>query len=248
MDKKKTQPLLSVITICYNEKQIERTCKSIVSQTWQDFEWIVVDGGSTDGTLDILNKYKDRIDILISEPDKGIYNAQNKGIKLAHGKYLNFMNGGDTFYNSTVLEKVFKGYEQTADVLYGKCCFKDDKVVHIYPYPSKIVINFWLEYTLSHQASFIKKELFEKYGLYDENYKIAADKEKFIVFFKNKCSFHCIPYVIATFDMGGISFRNKLLTIQECQKLKQKHLAHSIQYNYTLFGRFHFSKKRKVES
>ena len=93
----KDAPALTIITVCRNEPNIERTCESIVSQTWQDFEWIVVDGASTDGTLDILEKYKDRIDVFVSEPDTGIFNAMNKGIRLAHGEFLNFMNGGDEF-------------------------------------------------------------------------------------------------------------------------------------------------------
>lgn len=114
---------LSVITICYNEKNIRKTCESIVGQSWQDFEWIVVDGGSTDGTLDVLNEYRDRIDVLISEPDNGIYNAMNKGIARARGEWLNFMNGGDAFCDKTVLEQVFGGGSSRdgADVLYGGC-------------------------------------------------------------------------------------------------------------------------------
>ncbi len=235
-------PLLSIITICYNEKQIERTCESIVNQTWQNFEWIVVDGGSTDGTLDILNKYRDRIDILISEADTGRYNAMNKGIKFAHGQYLNFMNGGDAFYNNHVLEKVFKDKEQTADVLYGKECAIDGKFLYICSFPKKLDITYWLKRTLNHQSSFFKKEIFEKYGLYNEDYHVAADKEKFIQFFKKKCVFQYIPNVIALFDLGGISSNNLLLTEKEKRQIEQKHLAHRVQYNYTLFGFFHFSK------
>ena len=121
---------LSIITICYNIKdEIERTCKSIVGQTWQDFEWIVVDGGSTDGTLEVLKKYSDRIDILISEKDSGIYNAMNKGIKLANGEWLNFMNGGDNFASNDVLEKVFKNKNYEADILYGDMSYhKNGKI------------------------------------------------------------------------------------------------------------------------
>ena len=238
-----TQPLLSIITICYNEKQIERTCKSIVEQTWQDFEWIVVDGGSTDGTLDILKKYKDRIDILISEPDKGIYNAQNKGIKLAHGQYLNFMNGGDAFFNSTVLEKVFKDKTQTADVLYGKCCAADGVRYLVVDYPKKLDVTYWLNHTLNHQSSFIKKELFDRYGLYDETYKIVADKEKFVLFFQKRCFFEYVPEIIAFYDLTGLSARNQIKSLEECRRIEQQYLSHHAQYNYTLFGHFHFSKK-----
>lgn len=94
---------LSIVTVCYNEKDIGRTCESIVSQSCQDFEWIVVDGGSTDGSLEVIKHYKERIDILISEPDNGIYDAMNKGIRLAKGKWINFMNGGDTFADNGIV-------------------------------------------------------------------------------------------------------------------------------------------------
>ena len=219
MDKKMKDLQLSIITICYNEKQIERTCHSIVNQTWQDFEWIVVDGGSTDGTLDILNKYRDRIDILISEPDTGRYNAMNKGIKLAHGKYLNFMNGGDAFYNSTVLEKIFKDSKQTADILYGKECAIDGKFLYICSLPERLDVAYWLERTLRHQSSFFKKELFEKYGFYNENYKIASDFEAFVLFFIKGASFQYIPCVVALFDLGGISCTNQKLSMIERRTL-----------------------------
>ena len=238
-----TQPLLSVITICYNEKQIERTCQSIVNQTWQDFEWIVVDGGSTDGTLDILNKYRNRINILISEPDKGIYDAQNKGIKLAHGQYLNFMNGGDAFYNSTVLEKVFKDKEQTADVLYGKYCTIDNQRLLVLMHPKKFDSSYWLEHCLNHQSTFIKRELFDKYGLYNTDYKVAADKEKFVRFFQDGCRFSYLPEIISLYDLGGISAQNHKKTLEEFRKIEKQYLPHTTQYNYTLFGRFRFSKK-----
>lgn len=242
-----TRPTLSIITICYNEKQIERTCESIVNQTWQDFEWIVVDGGSTDGTLDILNKYRDRIDILISEPDTGRYNAMNKGIKLAHGQYLNFMNGGDAFYNNHVLEKVFKDKEQTADVLYGKECVIDGKFLYICSFPKKLDIAYWLKRTLNHQSSFFKKELFEKYGFYNESNKIASDFEASVLFFTKGASFQYLPFPIASFNLNGISNTDQKLSMIERRKIEQKHLAHHIQYDYTLFGHFHFSKILKKE-
>ena len=100
-------PAFTIITVCLNiASTIRRTCESIVHQTFQDFQWIVVDGASTDGTLDILKEYSSRINILISEPDKGIYNAMNKGIKLAHGDYLLFLNGGDKIAQDTIFENI----------------------------------------------------------------------------------------------------------------------------------------------
>ena len=99
---------LSIITICYNEPDLEKTCRSIVNQTWQDFEWIVIDGGSNEETLAIFDKYKYRIDKFVSEPDNGIYNACNKGIKLAESEYVQLLNAGDSYYDTKVLEDVFK--------------------------------------------------------------------------------------------------------------------------------------------
>lgn len=239
-----TQPILSIITICYNEKQIERTCKSITEQTWQDFEWIVIDGGSTDGTLDILNKYKDRINILISEPDTGIYNAMNKGIKLATGTYLNFMNGGDAFYENTTLEKVFKDKKHTDDVLYGDCCGIYKTIQRPYFCPSQIAPEMWLYRTINHQSSFIKKALFYKYGLYNENYRISSDLEKFIIFYKNRCSFKYLSLTISFFDMAGISNTNQKRMAQERRQIEKELLFKKTEYKCTLFGFLKFTKKR----
>lgn len=110
---------LSIITICYNEPHVEDTCKSIVNQTWQNFEWIVIDGKSNEETLNIFEKYRYRIDTFISEPDKGIYNAYNKGIKLARGEYVQFLNAGDSFYSHDALNIFFSKVKRSASVLYG---------------------------------------------------------------------------------------------------------------------------------
>ncbi|MBR6355246.1 MAG: glycosyltransferase [Alphaproteobacteria bacterium] len=177
---KKQNPTLSIITVSYNIKDtIERTCKSIVNQSWQDFEWIVVDGGSTDGTVDVLKEYADRINILISEKDKGIYNAMNKGIKLAHGEWLNFMNGGDEYAICDALEKVFKNNTYTENILQAEeeRFNSDKKLAYVWRHQSPIDKMTFLKYSMAHQSAFYRRALFEKYGLYDESYKISADTE-----------------------------------------------------------------------
>lgn len=195
---------LSIVTICYNIKNvIEMTCESIVNQTWQDFEWIVVDGGSTDGTLDILNKYKDRIDILVSEPDNGVYNALNKGIKLANSEWINFMNGGDRFYDNEVLEKVFKDKTYDADILYGWQYFARSKVFR--KFKDNIDRYYLCSNALGHQAIFYKKECFEKYGFYDETFKIYGDFERNVCFKVNKKNFKYLDYPVSYFGEDGIS-------------------------------------------
>lgn len=217
---KKENPTLTIITVCFNIKnEIERTCKSIVNQTWQDFEWIVVDGGSTDGTVDILKKYTDRINILISEPDKGIYNAMNKGIKLAHGKWLNFMNGGDCLAYDDVLEKVFK-YTHYSSILQGKeeRYSHKNKLDHIFSLDVQIDKFFFLRTSLAHQSMFFQKKLFDIYGLYDENYQYCADTEKNLQLISSGVSVELLPFVVSRFWLTGISQNNKSL-----QKRRYEH-------------------------
>lgn len=218
---------LSIITICYNIKdEIERTCQSIVAQTNQDFEWIVVDGGSTDGTKEILEKYKERINIFISEPDTGIYNAMNKGIKKASGEYLNFMNGGDSFASADVIEKFYNADIQNADVIYGNVNFiKKNSKKTLEIFPDCLDKLYFGHSCINHQSAFIKHSLFDKYGLYDEQYKIAADWEKWIVFAKNNCVFHHIDQVIADFRCDGISHTQKEKLRQENQKIISAHFS-----------------------
>ena len=185
---------LSVITICYNEKNIRKTCESIVGQSWQDFEWIVVDGGSTDGTLDVLNEYRDRIDVLISEPDNGIYNAMNKGIARARGEWLNFMNGGDAGGGSS---------RDGADVLYGDMLCRGK----VHKMPVAIDADFFINGSINHQSSFIRAALFREQGGYNENYRVLSDVEKWIVWMKAGRVFRHLPVVVADFDVSSSGSR-----------------------------------------
>lgn len=214
---------LSVITICYNEKNIRKTCESIVNQSWQDFEWIVVDGGSTDGTLDVLNEYRDRIDVLISEPDNGIYNAMNKGIARARGEWLNFMNGGDAFCDKTVLEQVFGGGSSRdgADVLYGDMLCRGK----MYKMPDKIDAFFFIDNCINHQSSFIRAALFREDGGYNENYRIASDFEKWVGWIKAGRVFKHLPTAVADFAAGGIS--------DSCRSVREMERAEIVIHHYT---------------
>lgn len=195
---------LSVITICYNEPNLEETCKSIVSQSWQDFEWIVIDGGSNRETLDIFEKYKNRIDKFVSEPDNGIYNAMNKGIKLAEGEYLAFMNAGDSYYDNDSLQKfLVSGLDK--DIIYSDI-YVVSKKSYIKSYPDKLDKHFWLLDCLPHQAALIKREMFKKYGLYNEQNRIVSDYEKWLEFiYKNNCTYKHLNFVSARFNDSGIS-------------------------------------------
>lgn len=226
-------PILSIITICKNESYIEETCKSIVNQSNQNFEWIVVDGASTDDTLEKLYKYKERIDTFISETDDGVYFAMNKGIKQARGEYLLFMNGGDVFYNNNVVAVVMPLLtKMKKDVFYGDSyrLFENKKDCFIKTYPDKITKSFFLTNTLAHQSSFIKKELFEKFGGYREDFKIVSDKEKWLKFIDNDVDFFHISQPLSCFRMNGISRQQSDTLLQEKKKLLEEYFLRDLLY------------------
>lgn len=195
---------ISVITINYNNKEgLEKTIKSIISQTYSNIEYIVIDGGSTDGSKEIIQKYANQISFWVSEKDKGIYNAMNKGIAQAHGEYCNFMNSGDTFYDNKVLEDIFS-QNQSADIITG--ITKLDTVPATYWYPPKEVsFNTMCYGTISHQGSFIKTTLLKKH-YYDETIPIVADWAFFLqTLIIENCTYISLERNICSYDMTGIS-------------------------------------------
>ncbi len=228
-------PKVSIITICYNEKSdIINTCNSVVSQMYKNYEWIVVDGGSTDGTLEILQEYSFHIDKLVSEKDKGVYDAMNKGIELATGEYVLFLNGGDFLFANDVLDNVFVDSKYTGEILYGNCCvLHKDRSKVILEYPERFNKFYFLDNCINHQSTFIKKSLFDKYSLYDLTYKILADYEKWLCFIENKVVYQKIPFVISNFKwFDGLSSQEKTknLTNEEKEKIIKKYFR-----SYELF-------------
>jgi glycosyltransferase involved in cell wall biosynthesis len=208
---------LSVITINLNNKTgLSRTISSVLSQTYKDFEYIIIDGGSTDGSLEIINRYESVIDHWISEPDKGIYPAMNKGISIARGEYCFFLNSGDYIADDNVFEKIFSD-DPKEDVIYGNLYVTINDKIKERAY-GKVFLTFSDVYshTIKHQASFIRRDLFEKFGLYNENRKIVADWEFFIKSIGlGKASYRFINEFIAYFDNNGISNRNRELAAKE---------------------------------
>lgn len=208
----KKNPRISIITVCYNEEsEIKDTCESVVGQTYRDYEWIVVDGGSTDKTIEILEKYNKGISKLISEKDSGVYNAMNKGIKMAKGEYLIFLNGGDYFFEKNILKKIFEENDFKEDILYGDCfVFNKNGSKGIVRFNDNIDKFYLLGTCINHQSTFIRRKLFKKFGLYDENYKILADYEKWFCFLKNKVIFQKVPFIVSNFKFfDGLSSQEK---------------------------------------
>lgn len=210
----------SIITVNYNNKDgLEMTIKSVLGQTCKDFEYIIIDGGSTDGSVEVIKKYATQIDYWVSEHDNGVYNAMNKGIKMAHGDYLNFMNSGDTYHSNTALETI-EGLHSDDDFIIGGYYDSIRGVAHIIP-PQEVTLLTLLKFTINHQATFLKRKLFEK-RLYDENYIIMADaKFNFQSIILDNCSVKITKNIISDYDTTGISSNYDLYKKEREQFLKE---------------------------
>lgn len=203
-------PKLSIITInLNNEIGLRKTIKSVTEQSFSDFEYIIIDGGSTDSSVEVIKEFADRINYWISEPDKGIYNAMNKGILMSKGVYLYFLNSGDCLVDNSVLDLVFK-ISLDVDIITGNTLMMNKtKVLRKWEAPVTFDLETAIYFGLSHPASFIKKSLFQKFGQYNERRKIAADWEFFIkVIIQNNATYERIPLTISIFDESGISLTN----------------------------------------
>lgn len=213
---------ISVITVNYNDKVgLKKTIESVINQTWQDFEFIIIDGGSTDGGIQVLEQYNDKIGYWVSEPDTGVYNAMNKGIKKSKGDFLIFMNSGDTFYNGKVLEQIENELTDDYDIYYGDYYRVNSNSIKKRTFPEKLSFSFFYSGTLSHQSSFIRRKLFFDFFLYNEDYKIASDWEFFIyaICYKN-VSYKYLRTTISNFDFTGISSIDKFRHIAADERNK----------------------------
>lgn len=199
-------PKISIVTIAYNcEKEIEETILSVINQQYENKEYIVVDGASKDGTMSVVNKYRDKIDVIISEPDKGRSDAFNKGIAHASGDYIVMINAGDLLAEDA-LNKFAKNYVSGYDVIKGNTIrwneetgFKSIEypVIH---YPA-IPFNF----LICHQSTYISKKAYEQYGGYGLDYHVAMDFDLMLRFTQKGAKFKKIDEDLAVFRMGGIS-------------------------------------------
>lgn len=204
------KPLISIITINYNDLDgVKGTILSVSNQTCKHFEYIVIDGGSTDGSKEFIESQKDKIDFWISEEDTGIYNAMNKGITAANGEYLMFLNSGDYLNNNNILSKAFEQLITDFDIYYGDVQLIDNKKFEkkeVLVYPEKLTFSFFCNSTIIHQAAFIKKKLFLDIFFYNEELKLVSDWEFFIcAICKYNVSYKKLNFILIDFDINGIS-------------------------------------------
>lgn len=199
---------LSIITINFNDLDgLRKTFESVAGQTARDFEYIVIDGGSTDGSKEFLQQHSDRITHWISEKDSGVYNAMNKGIRAANGEYLLFLNSGDFLIGPDVIGEVSKLIDHEAAIYYGNLYFSLNGVkTQLWTPPDVLSFSYFQTHSLPHPASFIKRQLFFDHFMYSEDFKIVSDWEFFLVCI---CKFN-VPYkhldiAVADFDNVGIS-------------------------------------------
>jgi glycosyltransferase involved in cell wall biosynthesis len=226
-------PLITVITVVYNgEKTLERTIQSVINQTYKNIEYIIIDGASTDKTLDIIKKYEDWIDYWISELDEGIYPAMNKGIDLATGEWINFMNADDCFFDNTVIEKVFFVSKDNYAVVYGNVVFKSAIYTRL-KYPKNLK-KLSKGLVFSHQSSFIKTDVMKKYK-YDTSFKICADKDFFYRLYKDGGHFKYINIIVAIRNIEtSFSSKNPELNFKESLRISGEN-KYSLRNIYLLY-------------
>lgn len=210
-------PTLSVITVVYNNaRDIERTMLSVISQSYRHIEYIIIDGGSTDGTLDVIMRYKDQISFVLSEPDKGIYDAMNKGLARASGDYVLFMNSGDELYDRETVERVFSTAED-ADIYYGETEMIDAGLNSLglrrHRAPEQLTLtSFRFGMSVSHQAIYIRRSLCEPY---DSRYELSADIEWILRALRKSKKVVNVGMVVARYLVGGMSKKRHLQSLKE---------------------------------
>jgi glycosyltransferase involved in cell wall biosynthesis len=239
---------ISIITLTYNSAETIQTCiTSVNSQTHPDIEHIIIDGDSKDNTVEIIQSMPNRISKIISEPDSGLYDALNKGIRLATGDIIGILHSDDLFFESTTIQKIVNAFQKSdADLVYanGQYVVKDNikKIKRIYP--SKIYFKRYLAFGWIplHTTIFVKSEIYKQYGLYDQNYSIASDYEISLRWFKNdRIKKVFLNEWVVKMRLGGKSTNTKL------QKLKSTEDLNIIR-RYNLLGYFTLTCKiiRKI--
>lgn len=236
---------LIIVTINRNNAAgLEKTLRSVASQTFKEFEYIVIDGASTDGSVDVIKKYESQFAQLrwVSEPDAGIYNAMNKGIRMASGDYIQILNSADCLAAPDVTERMLAALEKADNpsILYGNMvkCFPDGrKIVDKCFAGQEITMLGMFTGTLNHDPAYIRRDLFEKYGYYDESLKIVSDWKWYlqaIILGSEKPQY--VDIDVTLFDMTGISETNKDLDKEERKKVLEQLFPKTVLTDYEKYA------------
>ena len=223
----------SIITINYNNfNGLKQTIESLLCQTYTNYEYIVIDGGSSDGSKKIIENFSDKIDYWVSEPDKGIYNAMNKGVSKATGEYCLFLNSGDVLHRNNVLEQIAAGGLDT-DLLIGKVRYLNTG--QLSSLPDVLTMKHFYSRSLPHPSTFMKRTIFESLH-YDESFRIVSDWKLFIeaVIMRN-ASYAFSDVVVTDFDTTGISATNKRLVDAERRKVLETMFPQRVLEDYVNF-------------
>jgi glycosyltransferase involved in cell wall biosynthesis len=242
-------PSVSIITVSHNSvRTISNTIKSVLDQTYKNIEYIVIDGASTDGTIGLINSYGKSISIFRSEADNGIYDAINKGIRLASGNIVGILNSDDFFYNNEVIEKVAAAFaDGDIDAVIGDAQFVDpvntSKVVRYYSSKSFNTGKFKFGFMPAHPSFYVKRELFEKFGYYRVDYKIAADFELLLRFLAiNKIEYKYLEMPFISMRTGGVSNKSILSNYILNKEIVRACKENGIETNYFLIYSKYFTK------
>ncbi len=244
------KPIVSVITVCYNSAEmLQRTIKSLRLQSYSEIEYIVIDGASKDNTLQIIKENQDIINLWISEKDNGLYYAMNKGLELASGDYVIFINAGDMFYSPDTLEKVFANHQDDIDIYYGDTMILAENQKEIgsrrLTPPKQLTKNsFRWGMTVCHQSIFIKRTIAPKYNT---NYRITADYDWVLTSIENAKKIVNTKLYISKFLSGGLSSKHIMKANKERFRIMCNHygLITSLCYNFLMIFRLVFTYIKK---
>jgi len=239
-------PKITIITVTFNaEKTVEKTILSVINQTYENIEYIIVDALSKDNTIKIIEKYRDKISIFISEKDNGIYDAMNKGIKVSTGDYLYFLNAGDEIYSLNTIEKIFDDFTD-CDVYYGKTALINinGTLRRITNIPKNLnAKSFLTGMPVSHQSIIIKKTLTD---LFDLSYKFVSDHNFIIASLKRASKVYNTNLIISNYQLGGFSDNNFIGCWQDKFKIVKKQFGiAALLLNYMVFLREYIKRVLK---
>lgn len=200
-------PFISIITINYNNALgLKKTIESVVNQSYLNYEYVIIDGGSKDESVDIIKSFESKITTWISESDKGIYDALNKGINIANGKYLVFLNSGDVYLHDDVLTECVNIINHNdAAVYYGQIIVDEGSGDRVVAYPQQLTLAYQRNMVINHQACFFDAQTLKTLGAYNTKYKLAADYAYYLLASINQKKFVAIPFPIVRYDVSGIS-------------------------------------------